>query len=67
MNVPLSNVLENNNGLRIFCHYCMRCWDLNVDLLSKRYGKNVSLTDIANRAKCTKCGHKKATIQVVAL
>ncbi len=68
MNAPatVSCLVENDNGLRVFCDSCSRCRDLDVDRLVDRYGPKMELPEIGKRARCSECGGKGGSVQVVA-
>ena len=63
----LDNLISNNCGLRVFCDSCVRCVDLDVTDLLDRYGKSMSLPEIGARSRCTACGTKGGSVQVVAM
>ncbi len=67
MPATLSNVIKNNNGLRVFCGGCSRVRDLDVHALSKRFGGGFSVPDVGRRARCQACGHVGGQMQVVVL
>lgn len=63
----LSNLVANDNGLRIFCGGCYRCVDLDVGALVARYGQAMPLPEISRRSRCQQCGAKGGSVQVVAV
>ena len=63
----LSNLIANDNGLRVFCNSCYRCRDLDVEKLVGIYGRGMELPEIGKRARCGECGGKGASVQVVAV
>ena len=63
----LDNLITNDNGLRVFCDDCGRCVDLDVAELASRLGAAMSLPEIGRRSRCTACGAKGGSVQVVAV
>jgi len=63
----LTNLIQNNNELRIFCNGCGRCHDLDVHALAKTLGPEMAVPAIGRRARCIECGHKGGAMQVVAV
>ncbi len=63
----LANLVANDNGLRVFCDGCGRCVDLNVDELVSTHGEAMPLPEIGRRARCSACGGKGGSVQVVAV
>lgn len=63
----LSNVIQNDNDLRVFCDNCRRCRNLDVHALAKILGSDIPVPEIGRRARCTECGHKGGSMQVVAV
>lgn len=67
MPATLANLVANENGLRVFCDGCGRCVDLNVGILVEHYGGATPLPEIGRRSRCTACGEKNGSVQVVAV
>jgi hypothetical protein len=67
MPATLANLVANENGLRVFCDRCGRCVDLNVDVLVEHHGEAMPLPEIGRRSRCTTCGEKGGSVQVVAV
>ena len=67
MPATLANLVINDNGLRVFCDRCGRCADLDVSRLVGRYGPAMPLPEIGRRSRCTCCGAKGGSVQVVAV
>jgi len=63
----LANLIQNDNDLRIFCDGCGRCRDLDVFVLATTLGPSMPVPEIGRRARCTECGHKGGSMQVVAV
>jgi hypothetical protein len=63
----LANLVANDNGLRVFCDGCGRCVDLDVDELVITHGETMPLPEIGRRARCSACGKKGGSVQVVAV
>jgi hypothetical protein len=62
----LSNLIANDNGLRLFCGGCGHCVDVDVPNLADRYGLAMPLPEIGRRSRCRACGAKGGSVQVVA-
>jgi hypothetical protein len=67
MTATLDNLIANDNGLRVFCNSCVRCVDLDVGALVQRYGAKMPLPEKGRRSRCTACGTKGGSVQVVAV
>ena len=67
MKATLANLIANDHGLRVFCDACGRCVDLNVETLVSRHGEAMELPEIGRRARCSECGGKGGSVQVVAV
>jgi hypothetical protein len=65
MTATLDNLIQNDNGLRVFCDHCVRCVDLDVAALVERYGTLMQLPEIGRRSRCKACGAKGGSVQVV--
>lgn len=63
----LSNLIANDNGLRVFCNGCYKCRELEVNALAAKYGTGMELPEIGKRARCKDCGTKGGSVQVVAV
>ena len=63
----LANLVTNDNGLRVFCDGCGRCVDLDVDKLVSTHGSDMPVPEIGRRSRCTECGTKGGSVQVVAV
>ena len=67
MTATLDQLTRLNQGLRVFCDACQRCADLNVKQLNATYGPSMPLPEIGKRARCSKCGYRGGSVQVVAV
>ncbi len=67
MIATLANLVANDHGLRVFCDACGRCVDLDVEALVERHGSAMPLLEIGRRARCSACGGKGGSVQVVAV
>jgi len=63
----LSNLIANDNDLRLFCDGCGRCVDADISRLVKRFGAAIPLPEIGRRSRCSECGAKGGSVQVVAV
>jgi hypothetical protein len=66
MTGTLDNLIANDSGLRVFCDDCGRCVDLDVAKLASRLGTAMPLPEISRRSRCTACGAKGGSVEVVA-
>ena len=67
MTATLASLVANDYGLRVFCHACGHCADLDVDALVNHLGEEMALPEIGNRARCRSCDSRGASVQVVAV
>jgi len=67
MTPTLDNLIVNANGLRVFCDACGRCVDLDVNYLVERHGPAMPLPEIGRRSRCSACGKKGGSVQVMAV
>ncbi len=67
MTATLASLVDNNYGLRVFCHACGHCADLDVNALVSRHGDTMPLPEIGDRARCKSCDGKGGSVQVVAV
>lgn len=63
----LSNLVANDNDLRLFCDGCGRCVDVDVPVMVDLYGPAMPLPEIGRRSRCRVCGTKGGSVQVVAV
>ena len=67
MIATLANLLSNNHGLRVFCDACKRVTDVDVEKIAKGYGRDITLAQIGQKARCSACGNLGGSVQVVAV
>jgi len=50
MTATLTNLIDNDYGLNVFCDSCRRCVGLEVEPLTERYGGEMPLPKVGARA-----------------
>ncbi len=62
MGTPLQTLLRYGYHLIAHCELC-RCF-VTLDALARRLGREVTVPEVRRRLRCTKCGLKRASVQV---
>ena len=64
MGTTLRTLLRYGYRLIAHCELCRRFVPLDLDGLARRLGLEVTVPEVKRRLRCTKCGLKRASVQV---
>ena len=67
MATTLRALLQYGYGLIAQCELCRRFVPLDLDAIAKRLGVEITVPDVRRRLRCTRCGLKRASVQVAAV